>query len=257
MKKKNYAKLNTTLIQNLKKKVGEIKESEEILRKKSKEIEKLQKEKKKMTVFDMIPNNSANIVISPPLEGKRLFIYKLIGYKLKKKEPVLYIATDASPEDIKKEMVKHKIFFGDAEAKDLLKFIDCYSHHVGDHKPGSKSLKRVSGPLALNEISIALSDAEKEFIKLNDKHTVIFDSISTMLMYSNPQAVGRFVQVTIAKVKKAGGTIIFTLEEGMHKPDVMVTMEHLMNSIIHVKHEKNKIFVKSEGLDSLNNWAEI
>jgi len=210
-----------------------------------------------MNIFDKIPDNSANIVISPPLEGKKIFVYKFMEFKLKSKEPVLYITTDSSPEDIKKDLIKHKIFFGDAEAKGLLRFIDCYSHHVGDHKASTKSLKRVSGPLALNEISIALSNAEKDFIKVSKKHTVIFDSISTMLMYSNPQAVGRFIQVTIAKVKSAGGTILFTLEEGMHSSDVMVTMEHLMNSIIHVKHEKGKIFVKSSGIEGFEDWTEV
>jgi len=210
-----------------------------------------------MSFFDKIPDNSANIVISPPLEGKKIFIYKFIEFKLKKKEPVLYITTDAPPEDIKKDMIKRQIFFGNAEAKGILKFIDCYSHHVGEHKTNTAGIKRVSGPLALNEISIALSDAERDFIKKNNKHTVIFDSISTMLMYSNPQAVGRFVQVTIAKVKKAGGSIFFTLEEGMHQPDVIVTMEHLMNTIIHVKHEKDKIYIKIAGLDGLSDWIEL
>ena len=210
-----------------------------------------------MKFFDKIPDGTANIVISPPLEGKKIFVYQFIGHKLKNKEPILFIATDASPETIKKNMVKRKIFFGDAETKGLLKFVDCYSHHIGEHKTGSKAVKRVSGPLALNEISIAMSEAQKSFVKKHPKHTVVFDSISTMLMYSNPQAVGRFIQVTIAKVKNAGGTIFFTLEDGMHKPDVIVTMEHLMNSIIHVKYEKNKLFVKSAGLDSVADWTEL
>jgi len=210
-----------------------------------------------MQFFDRVPDNTANIVISPPLEGKKLFVYRFIGHKLKNKEPILFITTDASPETVKQDMVKRKIFFGDAETKGILRFVDCYSHHVGEQKAGTKTVKRVSGPLALNEISIAMSGAQKDFVKKHPKHTVIFDSISTMLMYSNPQAVGRFVQVTIAKVKKAGGTIFFTLEDGMHKPDVMVTMEHLMNSIIHVKHEKNKLFVKSAGLDSVDDWTEL
>lgn len=210
-----------------------------------------------MKFFDSLTENSANIIISPPLEGKKLFVYEYVEYKLKKKEPVLYVTTDHSPEDIKKELVKSKIFFGDAEAKGLLRFIDCYSHHVGEHKPDSSGAKRVSGPLALSEISVALSDIEKEFFKKSPRHTVIFDSISTMLMYSNPQAVGRFVQVTIAKVKNAGGSIFFTLEAGMHGKDVMVTMEHLMDAIFYVKHEKDKIYVKAAGIDRFEDWTEL
>jgi KaiC/GvpD/RAD55 family RecA-like ATPase len=210
-----------------------------------------------MKIFQDIPDGSANIVISPPLEGKKILIYKYVEYLLKKNEPVLYITTDASPEDIKKDLVKHKIFFGDAEPKGLLVFIDCYSRHVGEAAKNTQSIRRLPGPLALNEISVALAELEKELLKKSPKHTILFNSISTMLMFSNPQAIGRFIQVIIAKIKKAGGTVIFTLEEDMHSSDVLATMEHLMDAVIFVKEEKGKLMMKARGLEGLEDWSEF
>jgi len=208
-------------------------------------------------LFEKIPQNSAIVAISPPLEGKEELVYTYIQSKLKEKEPILIISTDKSAETVKVELLKRKIFFGDAETKGFLVFVDCYSMHVGNAVKNTSTVRRVPGPLALNEISIALSDTEKDFFKKNPKHTVIFDSLSTLLMYSNTQAVGRFAQVMIAKIKKAGGTAFFTLEEGMHAPDVLVTMEHLMDDIIFVKKEGGKLLVKAKGLAGFEEWSEL
>lgn len=181
---------------------------------------------------------SALMLLGPPLSGKKEYFYNWALDGLKNEEPVCFVITDASAETLKKDLVAQKIFFGQYENKGLLKFIDCYSHHTDELLPDTQNIRRVSGPLALNEISIALAEIEKEFLKLNEKHRVIFDSLSTLLMYCPAEAVGRFIQVFIAKIKNAGGSVIFTLEEGMHEQRVVVTLEHLMDDIVRLKKEK-------------------
>jgi archaellum biogenesis ATPase FlaH len=102
-----------------------------------------------------------------------------------------------------------------------------------------------------------LSDIEREFIRMSQTHRVIFNSLSTVLMYSNPQTVGRFLQVIIARVKKAGGSILLTLEEGMHDEKVIITIEHLMDAIIHVKKEEGKVLVRADGVPGAEGWSEF
>ena len=202
-----------------------------------------------------LPPNSASILVGPPLSGKKELLYNYMLEGLKNKEPVLFILTDISSEDIKKELVKNKIFYG--PYANILRFVDCFSQQGGSQVHDTSDTKRVSGPLALNEISIAVSKIEVEFFKLNPKHRIIFDSLSTLLMYSNPQMVGRFLQIQIAKIKKAGGSILFTLEEGMHDKKVMITIEHLMQAIIHIKKEQNKVLIKAEGIEGFEEWKEL
>jgi len=197
----------------------------------------------------MISDNSANLILSPPLAGKLGFIDKQISDYLKNKKPLLYITTDKSPEDIKKRWLKNKFFYGSYENSGHLKFIDAYSYQTGNIINDTNSIKRVSGPLALNEISVALAEIERYFYKLDSHHLVIFDSLSTLLMYTNPQTVGRFTQVITAKIKKAGGTVIYILEEGMHDQKTIVTIEHLMDQIIQIKQEKNKHYIKTSSTD--------
>lgn len=194
----------------------------------------------------MILPNSANLVISPPLAGKLVFIDQQIAAFLKNKNPVLYIATDKSPEDIKKRWLNEKFYYGPYETSGFLRFIDAFSSQAGNLLDNSKSIIRVPGPLALNEISVALAETERELYQLNPNHLVIFDSLSTLLMYTNPATTGRFVQVISAKIKQAGGTILYTLEEGMHDSKTTITIEHLMDQIIQIKQENNKHLIKTQ-----------
>lgn len=202
-----------------------------------------------------LPTNSASIVVGPPLSGKKQLLFNYMIEGLKNKEPVIFLLTDTSPEEIKRELVKNKIFYGPF-AK-ILRFIDCYSQQAGNPIQDTIDTKRISGPIALNEISIALAQLEAEFYKISPKHRIIFDSLSTLLMYSNPQMVGRFLQVLIAKIRNAGGSVLFTLEEGMHKPQDMITIEHLMQAIIHVKKEKEKIMIKADGIEGFEDWSKL
>lgn len=192
----------------------------------------------------VMPSQSAFVLIGPPLTGKKEFFYDWAFEGLKSGESVCFVTTDASAENVKKELVAQKFFYGQYENKGMLKFIDCYSHNTDEFLPDTSNIKRIPGPLALNEISIALSEIEREFLKLSENHRIVFNSLSTLLMYCNAEAIARFVQVLIARIKKAGGSVIFTLEEGMHPSNVMVTLEHLMDKIIQVKKENGNVFFK-------------
>ena len=151
-------------------------------------------------------------------------------------------------------MVKNKIFY--SRYGSILRFVDCYSHQTGNIIPDTVDTKRVAGPLALNEMSIALADTERSFLKNKSRHLVIFDSLSTLIMYSNSEMVARFIQVLIAKVKNKGGSIIFTIEQGMHDSKAVITMEHLMDGIIEVKKDRNKILFKVKGQND-DKWNEL
>src|SRR3972149_4555375 len=183
-------------------------------------------------VLDKILPNSAVAIIGLPLGGKEQLVLGFVQLKLKAKEPILMLSTDKSPEDIKKEFLKSKVFIGSSETDGMLAFIDCYSAQVGESAKSTPSIKSVPGPLALNEISIALSEIEKEFLKKNQRHNIIFNSVSTLLMYSNPQAIGRFLQVIIAKAKKSRESMLVGQEEGIHPKILLLSVNLLVDEII-------------------------
>jgi KaiC/GvpD/RAD55 family RecA-like ATPase len=192
-------------------------------------------------------SKKSTLVLSKPLEGKREFMENYAKNAIKENKAILFVLTDKNPEQLKQELLKDKIFFKS------LYFVDCYSQQAGLNSQKADNIKYVSGPLALNEISIAVSDFQREFLKKEQPHLIIFDSLSTLLMYSNAEAIGRFLQILLAKIKNLQGEAIFTIEQGMHDDRAVVTIEHLMDSIIEVKKEGNKILAK----ESNGSWAEL
>ncbi len=192
-------------------------------------------------ILDKIPERSAILVIGPPLSDKKNILYKLVLSALKKDEPVLFITTDNFPSDIEKDLEKNKILFKKYEKQGCLKFLDCYSSQASPSTSDTPIVTHISGPLALNEISVALSEIESYFYKKSKKQRIIFQSLSTMLLYSKPEAIERFVQVIIAKTKNANGTIFFTIEEGMHDQKTIIGLEHLMDGIIEINKDKIKL----------------
>jgi len=192
-------------------------------------------------------SKKAVLVLSKPLEGKKEFLDDAVKKAIKENKTLLFVLTDKNPEQLKQELLKEKIFFKN------LYFVDCYSQQAGLNCQKSESIKYVSGPLALNELSIAVSDFQRGFLKKETLHLIIFDSLSTLLMYSNAEAIGRFLQILISKIKNLEGDVVFTIEQGMHDEKAVVTIEHLMDSVIEVKKEGHKLLTKESG----GNWAEL
>ena len=195
----------------------------------------------KQNNLEKIPEKSAILIIGPPLSNKKDILYKLITSSLGRSEPVLFITTDYFPSDIEKDLAKNKILFKNYEKKGYLKFLDCYSSQAKSSLSDTTIIKYIPGPLALSDISVALSEIESSYHKLSKHQNIIFQSLSTMLLYSKPEAIERFVQIIIAKTKNAGGSIFFTIEEGMHDKKVIFGLKHLMDGVIEVKNKKTKL----------------
>lgn len=207
--------------------------------------------------FPWLSRVSACLISSSPLQGKHTFINSLIFSFAKQAKPVLYITTDHTPEDTKRAWLSSQLFYGEYEKNANLKFIDCYSMNAGNQPKNSSSIVYVPGPLALNELSVAIAETEAEFFKKSSEHLIIFDSLSTMLLYMNPATVARFMQVIIGKIKNANGKVCFAIEEGMHSKEIMVTIEHLMDAIVYVKRDNGKVFYRADGIPELQEWQAL
>lgn len=207
-----------------------------------------------MDLIESIPKRSAILLLGAPLSGKKEFLYSYMQRALKKEIPVLLVSTDKNITDLKNEMARDKVFVTKSEKKGLFKYIDSCSRQSDEFMKSTDTIRYISSPVALNEISIALSDIERDFLRKNDEHRVIFRSLSTVLTYSSTQTITRFLQVIIAKIHKSGGSVIFTMEEGMHDEKTKITMEHMMDMIIQVKKHKGKVMVRADGIAGFDRW---
>lgn len=195
-------------------------------------------------ILDKIPEKSAVLIIGPPLSKKKNLLYSIISKAFNNKKAVLFITTDNFPKDIESSLKENKVPYKKYENLGNLKFIDCYSSQAKNILFSTEVTKRIAGPLALNEISVAISEVESYFFNKNKKPQVIFQSLSTLLMHSKPEAIERFVQVIIARTKNIGGSIFFTIEEGMHDNKVIIAFQHLMDGVIELHGKKLSLKIK-------------
>ncbi len=195
---------------------------------------------------DGIPNKSSIMLLGPPKAGKTLFGLNFLLEGLKSDEFGVYIVTNSFPEDIVEKM-------GSITSMDkilengLLRFVDCYSVHAGIHKDNTAFIIRVGGPTALTEIGIAFSEVVKRMPKKKNMR-VVFDSISTLLMYNNPRTIETFVQQINGKMKAGGASSMFIVEEGMHDEKDVTALNSILDSIIHMKKSGSGWVIETDGL---------
>jgi KaiC/GvpD/RAD55 family RecA-like ATPase len=184
-----------------------------------------------------IPPGTCILMLSPPMAELKLFNLEFVYRGIKDNIPALYVTLDDSPENMRLKAMRYGWPLENAENNNLLKWIDAYSIHSEADVKDTEAIRRVGGPLALSDISIAISGAQSLFKSQSDVYKVVFDSISTLLLYNKPETIYRFLEVITAKIKNTNGVALFTLGEGMHDPHIEMTIRHMMDGTIKLGQE--------------------
>ncbi|MFH1470303.1 MAG: RAD55 family ATPase [Candidatus Micrarchaeota archaeon] len=195
------------------------------------------------------------LVIGPPGPEKLSLGLHFIGEGLDEKQPCIYTTSDIAPKEIEDRAAEIGPDIPSKIGKGFT-FIDCYSWALGTPPIGRKDIQ-VPGPNALDDMSIAVAQAIQEYGKdPKNGPRMVVHSLSTLLLYNNPEITFRFVQITGARLKAAGCTTLYFLESGMHEERMVVTIKHLMDSVIEMKNENNKSYLTAP-LYGLKKWAEF
>ncbi len=201
---------------------------------------------------------SSNIlVIGPPGPEKTTIGMHYMSEGIMKKQPCIYVTSDVGPDDMESKGKEIGMDFTSYVGKSLW-FIDCYSWALGTPPINRKDIQ-VPGPNALDDMSISVAQAMQDSgTGDNPKNStrVIFHSLSTLLLYNNPEVTFRFIQITGARLKAAGCTTLYYLEDGMHENKMVVTVKHLMDTVIEIKNENSKSFITAP-LHGLKKWVEF
>ena len=217
-----------------------------------------------LTGFDVIdnaggiPEKSNVLLISPPGTDKMEFSLRLLGQHLRTGGKGVYVTTDTFPSDI--EASSKEIADISTYTNKSLWFVDCYSWTLGEgaqKAPAGKTEMRkdilVPGPSALNDLSIGIAQSVRN---AGENPSIVFHSLSTLLLYNNPEIVFRFMQITGARLKAAGALTVFHCEEGMHDEKAIATLKHLVDHVVEIRHEDSKKSVRCLSL-GINDWKAL
>ncbi len=203
-----------------------------------------------------LPANSNILLIGPPGVEKVALAMQFVGAALDAKQPCIYITTDISPVDIENRAGEYGWRLFSHTGKDL-NFVDCYSWTLGGKDAGKKRGDiLVPGPSALNDLSIGIAQAMQKTFKTPENNRAVFHSLSTLLLYNNPEIVYRFVQISGARLKGSGASTIFLLESGMHEEMAVTTLKHLMDGYVEIKSEGGRLVLNAPQ-NGLSDWVEF
>ena len=73
----------------------------------------------------------------------------------------------------------------------------------------------------------------KETLKpnANRRIRIVADVLSSLLMLNQPDTIYKFLSQLLEKVKRYDSVLLATLEEGMHKPEVLGAMQQLFEGL--------------------------
>jgi len=99
-------------------------------------------------------------------------------------------------------------------------FIDCISRGVMMTPKKTENCEFLSGPQALTEMHISIS----KNLKAKESEALLFDSLSTLLVYEREVLVIRFVHGLIGAVHEIGPKAFLTILEGDTKGELVKSL---------------------------------
>ncbi len=204
-----------------------------------------------------LPTGTNNLLYAPPFIGKETILNNFALSGLREDEPVIFVLTDSSFSEMKEEMNKLDSNFSQYEEEGKVKYIDIYSTGV-ELKEEGVHVTFVDSPVNRERITASIIKTEKEFQQHYERHRLIFDSISTLIVYADAKAVFRFLQVVSGTCKRLGATSVFNMTRGMHDEIEVQTIKHLMEGVIELREEASRMQIRVQGCGEVvsRNWID-
>lgn len=205
-------------------------------------------------VLSPIRGGSNFLVIGPPMSGKEVLVHNATYSGLSEGEAAIMVSTGLSGEDVWKWFQANGM---DLEpSKGRVGVVDCVSQTIGLSVGDTERIKRVSSPVNLTGISVAITGFFEEFWMKRGvrKARLSIHSLSTMLMYSNLQTVFRFLHVFTGRIKSADALGFYVIEQGMHDDQTMNTLKQLADGVIEVKVEGDKTLMRAATTGKMTPW---
>lgn len=166
---------------------------------------------------DGYPDKSTILVVGPPGIGKEALGYWFTQSGLVQSDFCLYVVTRLSVREV---------------LQDVKGFGIDYSQRVPLRFASDGGQLRYE----VNDLA-ALSFNIKDVLKRNSNRRirVVLDVLSSLLMLNQPETIYKFLDQLLADAKQYDAVVLATLEEGMHKPEVLTAMEQLFDEVVELR----------------------
>ena len=167
-------------------------------------------------LVDGYPDKSAVLVVGPPGIGKEALGYWFTQTGLAQGDFCLYVTRLSV-----REVIQDVRGFG----IDMQQKVPLWM--AGD-----------GGQIKYNVNDLAsLSYSIKDVLKQNASRRirVVIDVLSSLLMLNQPETIYKFLDQLLADAKQYDAVVLATLEEGMHRPEILAAMQQLFDGVVELR----------------------
>jgi len=182
-------------------------------------------DKLSLSNFKNLRNNFAVLVLAPGnnIEENNIdIIEEMMG----KSGKCVYVTVNQPHSRLVQLMKKRNI---DPER---IFFIDCITRESGGTVEESGNSLYLESPQNLTELSISITEVLK---KMGGEKFLFFDTLSTLMIYSNPRSFAKFAHFAMTKVKSLKTIGIFMMIEGEIEEQVFSEIEQFSDSTIDLR----------------------
>jgi circadian clock protein KaiC len=165
---------------------------------------------------DGYPDKSAILIVGPPGIGKEALGYRFTQSGLLQGDFCLYVTR--------------------LPVREVLQDVKGFGIDMGQKVP--LWLAGEGGQIRYDVSDLAsLSFNIKEVLKqnANKRIRVVTDVLSSLLMLNQSDTIYKFLSQLLAEVKQYDAVILATVEEGMHKPEVLAAMQQLFDGVLEMR----------------------
>lgn len=170
-------------------------------------------------LFSELEKNYSIILIAPK-NNYNAYQIRLAKY-FSEKQKGIYISLNRKADELRKELLEKKV-----DSKDIL-FIDGLSEIVDEEADKTKNTLFISSPSEISaleeKIILAMEKQKKGFI--------IFDSLTTLLVYNEAETVEKFVHKLSAKIKESDFESVFLIVDSANER-VLSTISQFFDKVI-------------------------
>ncbi len=194
-----------------------------------------------------LPTASNVLLFGPPFVGKDVIMDMFTIRGLKEGIPAIMVVTDTTSDEKRQAMKQIDPDFEKYDAEGMVVFVDSYSRSIGVTSENPNTI-HVDGNVNLNEIGVAVNEAQSKLQGKGDYLRVAFDSISTLIAFVNAPATFRFLQILAGRLRAQNSVAYYTLEKGMHTDAEVQMFKHLMGGVMELMEDESETLLRVQGV---------
>jgi KaiC/GvpD/RAD55 family RecA-like ATPase len=203
---------------------------------------------------DSLPSGSV-LVSGPPMTGKYELLLRFIVAGVRYGDGGLFVTTNESARSIHADI---EVMAGEVSAS--LRMVDCVSEQQSiEGRLPKDRVEYVNSPGDMTGVGIGISEQLRRFAEEETERTrVVFDSLSTLLMYSDAETVFRFLHVLTGRIDGVDAVGLFTIDPTTHDRETVNTLKQLFDGAIEIRDGEAGREVRFAGLpDTPEGWISL